>query len=83
MEQWHDYAFTRDADGYWSIGLDGVAQSTTPGDIFDNDLTSFDTIRVQVIRDDSYLEWVRISTPEPGTLSFLAIGGLVAVRRRR
>ena len=56
---WHDFAWTRDADGWWSLSMDGQVEA--PNFHQDNQLTSFEPIGVQVFRNQSEIEWVRIS----------------------
>jgi hypothetical protein len=56
---WHDFAWTRDADGWWSLSIDG---SLVWEDFCqDNRLTSFDPIGLHILRNQSEIEWVRIS----------------------
>ncbi len=71
-----------------SLGLDfddkdGIYCSWAPITVFSG---SYDGHSVQVDLDDGWLEfgdWTDTSIPEPATLSLLALGGSVVVRRRR
>ena len=56
---WHDFAWTRDCDGWWSLSIDG--QEEAPNFHQDNQLTSFDTITIVLLRNQSEIEWIRIS----------------------
>jgi hypothetical protein len=56
---WHDFAWTRDADGWWSLSIDGQVEA--PNFHQDNQLTSFEPIGIHVLRNQSEIEWVRIS----------------------
>ena len=68
---WHDYAWSRDADGWWSLSIDG---SEVWHDFRqDNRLTSFDTVGLHLLRNQSEIESVRI-TPAPGAFLLAAIG---------
>ena len=58
--EWHDFAWTRDADGWWSLSMDNVVVWENFGQ--DNQLTSFDKIGIQLLRNQSEIEWVRISS---------------------
>jgi hypothetical protein len=60
---WHDFAWTRDADGWWSLSIDG--NLVWEDFCQDNRLTSFDRIGIHVLRNQSEIEWVRISVSEP------------------
>lgn len=62
---WHDFAWTRDTDGWWSLSIDG--QEVWHNFCQDNQLTSFEPVGIQVLRNQSEIEWVRISTSEPPT----------------
>lgn len=57
--EWHDFAWTRDADGWWSLSMDDVVVWENFGQ--DNQLTSFDKIGIHLLRNQSEIEWVRIS----------------------
>ncbi len=63
--EWHTFAWTRDANGWWSLSID----SNVEWEDFcqDNRLTSFDRISLHLLRNQSEIEWVRISTSEPLT----------------
>ena len=56
---WHDFAWTRDTDGWWSLSIDG--QEVWHNFCQDNRLTSFEPIGIQILRNQSEIEWVRIS----------------------
>jgi hypothetical protein len=77
---WHDFAWTRDMDGWWSLNIDGGpvewANFTQ-----DNRLTSFGVVTLHLLRDQSEIEWVRISIPEPATICLLGLGGLLLRRK--
>ncbi len=60
---WHDFAWTRDTDGWWSLSIDG--QEVWHNFCQDNRLTSFEPIGIHISRNQSEIEWVRISTSEP------------------
>jgi hypothetical protein len=63
VTDWHDFAWTRDADGWWSLSIDN---NVAWEDFYQNNqLTSFDRIGLGVLRNQSEIEWVRISVPEP------------------
>lgn len=80
--EWHDFAWTRDANGWWSFSLDNglIEVSNFHQDV---QLTSFDHIEISLLRNQSEIEWVRLSVPEPATISLLVIGGLTLLKRRR
>lgn len=61
---WHTFAWCRDSDGWWSLSIDGVTEVSN----FRQDLliTSFDNVELHLHRDQSEIEWVRISAvPTP------------------
>ncbi len=60
---WHDFKWSRDAQGWWSLSIDGTVVVAN----FDQDttLTSFDTVALTVARQQSEIEWIRVSVPEP------------------
>jgi len=70
---WHDFAWCRDADGWWSLSIDGAV--VWEDFARDSQLTSFDTISLHILRDQSEIEWVRISTPTPSYLNLLSPNG--------
>ncbi len=35
------------------------------------------------VQDDTAIDWIKLTVPAPGTASLLALGGMVAMRRRR
>jgi len=57
--EWHDFAWTRDGDGWWSLSIDGQIQAANFYQ--DNQLTSFDKVGMHIVRNQSEIEWVRIS----------------------
>lgn len=72
---WHDYSWARDADGWWSLSIDDILMSENFYQ--DNQLTSFTTINLWLTRDQSEIEWVRISgnvVPVPGAFLLGSIG---------
>jgi len=58
---WHDFAWTRDADGWWSLSIDGQEVADFPQDDPLPLLTSFDQVTLHILRNQSEIEWVRIS----------------------
>ena len=83
--EWHVYAWWRDHDGWWSFSVDGEVLEGYNFDHYyqDMQLTSFDKVALDPVRDGSYIDWVKVYTPEPATLSLLALGGMCVTRRRR
>jgi len=61
--EWHDFALTRDGNGWWSLSIDGVVED--PDFYQDSQLTSFDEIGIVPLRNQSEIEWARISAAEP------------------
>ncbi len=57
--EWHTFAWTRDYDGWWSLSIDGVVES--PNFRQDLLLTSFDYVELSLHRNQSEIEWIRIS----------------------
>jgi len=57
--EWHDFAWTRDSDGWWSLSIDGNVEAANF--YRDNQLTSFDRVGIMLMRNQSEIEWVRIS----------------------
>jgi len=57
--EWHDFAWSRDGDGWWSLSIDGQIQAANFYQ--DNQLTSFDKVGMHIVRNQSEIEWVRIS----------------------
>ena len=84
---WHDFAWARDGDGWWSLGIDGqdVWHNFAQYDV----LSSFDQIAIHILRNQSEIEWVRISgttVPVPGAVVLAGLGlgtSLVSLLRRR
>lgn len=73
--EWHTFAWTRDANGWWSLSIDGQVEAANFCQ--DNQLTSFDRVGIMLMRNQSEIEWVRISfateppePPEPPVASF-------------
>ena len=60
--EWHTFAWTRDANGWWSLSIDGQVEAANFCQ--DNRLTSFDRVGIMVMRNQSEIEWVRISVGE-------------------
>jgi hypothetical protein len=80
--EWHDFAWCRDADGLWSLSIDGTPAATDF--VQETSLTSFDAAALTVTRQYSEIEWVRIGgVPEPATLALVAAGVAGIVVRRR
>ena len=82
---WHDYSWTRDADGWWSLSIDDVLMSENFWQ--DNQLTSFTEISLSLTRDQSYIDWVRISgnvVPAPGAILLVILGlSITGVKLRK
>jgi len=86
--EWHDFALSRDSAGWWSLKIDGTAEVA---DFYqDTQLTSFDFIGIQLLRNQSEIEWVRVSAevvPVPGALLLgtvgLGVSSLLCRRHRR
>jgi hypothetical protein len=57
--EWHDFAWSRDGNGWWSLSIDGQTQAANFYQ--DNQLTSFDKVGMHIVRNQSEIEWVRIS----------------------
>jgi len=57
--EWHDFAWSRDSNGWWSLSIDGQIQAANFYQ--DNQLTSFDKVGLHILRNQSEIEWVRIS----------------------
>jgi len=72
---WHDFAWARDAIGWWSLSIDG--QELWHNFVQENRLTSFDGIGLHPLRNQSEIEWVRVTAevvPVPGAVLLGAIG---------
>ena len=85
---WHTFKWVRDAAGWWSVYLDGLPEAINFTQ--DDRLTSFDAIDLQVVRDQSELDWVRVSgvvIPEPLTILTLTLAagcvGRYVLKRKR
>jgi len=80
--EWHDFAWTRDSTGWWSLSIDGQVEA---GNFYRDDrLSSFDQVGISLLRNQSEIDWVRVSAvPEPATMSLLILGGLGVLARRR
>jgi hypothetical protein len=80
---WHTYAWWRDDNGWWSFSVDGGTEMLVSNFAQDQQLTSFDKVVLDVVRDGSYIDWVKVYTPEPSSLCLLAVGALAVCRRQR
>ena len=56
--RWHDYAWTRDANGWWSLYIDGSLEKKNFYQ--DNKLTSSNNVALFPLRNQAKIEWVRI-----------------------
>ncbi|MCP4707494.1 MAG: hypothetical protein GY869_02620 [Planctomycetes bacterium] len=70
---WHDFAWSRDADGWWSLSIDGAVVQENIAQ--DSQLTSFDRVTMSLLRNQSEIEWIRISAPIPSYLDLLSPDG--------
>jgi hypothetical protein len=81
--EWHDFRWSRDATGWWSMFIDGQPFKTDI--VQDTRYMDFGAVLLDVGRNQSEIEWIRVSAtpvPEPATLSLLALGGLASICRR-
>jgi hypothetical protein len=83
---WHDFEWNRDVDGWWSLSMDG--NEVWHNFCQDNRLTSFNPIGIRILRNQSEIEWVRISgtvIPTPGAVVLGSLGLSFSgwLRRRR
>ena len=58
-DEWHTYRWTRDAEGWWSMAIDDHVE--LPRFAQDAQITNFDTAAIRLRRDQSEIEWVRVS----------------------
>lgn len=58
--EWHTFAWTRNIKGWWSFAIDGVTKVSN----FRHDLqlTSFDKVELVLHRNQSEIEWIRVSS---------------------
>ena len=79
---WHVYTASRDAQGWWSLGIDGQVQY--PNVVQDGRWTSFEGIYVNVASPGSQIDWVSVqAVPVPGALLLGALGLSMAGWRLR
>ena len=83
--EWHTFTWERDADGWWSLGIDGQPAATNFAQ--DTRLTSFEYVQVMMqAGSGSAVDWVSFSAvPEPSAFILAVFGflGLLAFRRRK
>jgi len=60
---WHDFSWIRDTNGWWSLSIDNTEVAHNL--LQDDRLLSFDLFGVEVLRNQTEIEWVRVSIPEP------------------
>jgi hypothetical protein len=80
---WHVYTATRDAQGWWSLSIDGQVQAANV--VQDNRWMSFDSVGLGVASAGSLIDWVEVRAvpvPEPATLTLLGLVGLLLIIRR-
>jgi hypothetical protein len=56
---WHNYAWSRAADGWWSLSIDG--NEVSHNFLQDNQLNSFTQVGLGLLRNQTQIEWVRVS----------------------
>lgn len=79
---WHVYTASRDAQGWWSLSIDGQVQY--PNVVQDGRWTSFEGICVDVASFGSQIDWVSVqAVPVPGALLLGALGLSMAGWRLR
>ncbi len=67
--EWHDFAWVRDAQGQWSLSIDGQVQAVNIWT--DNQLRSFTKVAISLLRDQSEIEWIALTgnTLQPRALA--------------
>lgn len=87
-DDFYTYAWWRDMDGWWSFSISESDEDKSVlflNDHFaqDQQLTAFDKVVLDVVRDGSYIDWVKVYTPEPASLALLGGGAIPLLLRRR
>jgi hypothetical protein len=72
---WHDFAWVRDTDGWWSVYMNGSLEWNIGYQ--DSQLTSFERVSMHLLGEQSEIERVSISVPEPATIP--APGAIILV----